>query len=172
MKWDEFPEGEEPEILTGISEPCNEGKHGECPGHAESEEHGGQTVFCVCDCHRVREEDLPPELRADAGDPRYPDYPIVPHNVLEGAEDCDGCFIARDGADGQADIKCNACGFVVATVPRAEVAAKLAAIVGGKVTWATCPHCGQANSFPGFSQMLAYVCQHCGQGVDATPRIQ
>ena len=53
LEWVEFPEGEEPEILTGISGPCNEGKHEECPGFAPSEEHGGQTVFCVCQCHKV-----------------------------------------------------------------------------------------------------------------------
>ena len=35
-----------------------------------------------------------------------------------------------------------------------------------------CPHCGELNVFPGFEQILAYVCQHCEQGVDATPPVQ
>ena len=53
MEWREFPEGEEPVVLTAISSLCNDGKHDQCPGHAESEEHGGEIVFCVCSCHRA-----------------------------------------------------------------------------------------------------------------------
>jgi hypothetical protein len=56
MEWQEFPEGDEPEILTGVSEPCDAGNHAECPGHAPSDEHGGQTVFCICPCHQVPAE--------------------------------------------------------------------------------------------------------------------
>jgi hypothetical protein len=37
---------------------------------------------------------------------------------------------------------------------------------------ARCPHCGEMNAFPGFSEIFAYVCNHCGLGVDATPRLQ
>lgn len=29
---------------------------------------------------------------------------------------------------------------------------------------ATCPHCGQENVFPGFSEMFAFICQHCEKG--------
>lgn len=54
MEWHEFPEGEEPEVLTSISSFCNEGKHDQCRGHSEAEEHGGQIVFCICPCHEVR----------------------------------------------------------------------------------------------------------------------
>lgn len=50
LEWHEFPEGEEPEVLTGISTFCDEGKHAECPGHGE---HEGELVFCICWCHRV-----------------------------------------------------------------------------------------------------------------------
>jgi hypothetical protein len=56
MEWHEFPEGEEPEVPTGISILCDEGRHTECPGHATSEEHGGETVFCLCPCHQVPHE--------------------------------------------------------------------------------------------------------------------
>ena len=38
MDWREFPEGDEPEVLTEISILCDEGKRAECPGHAKSEE--------------------------------------------------------------------------------------------------------------------------------------
>lgn len=56
MEWHEFPEGEQPRVLTGVSGFCDEGKHTECPGHAKSDEHGGQTVFCICPCHQVPSE--------------------------------------------------------------------------------------------------------------------
>jgi uncharacterized protein (DUF983 family) len=29
----------------------------------------------------------------------------------------------------------------------------------------TCSHCGELNTFPGFSSMEAYTCRHCGVGV-------
>jgi hypothetical protein len=63
MERHEFPEGEEPEVLTAILNECEQGKHDECPGYAQSDAHGGETVFCVCQCHRVQPEDLPYELR-------------------------------------------------------------------------------------------------------------
>lgn len=53
MEWHEFPEGEEPVILTGVSNFCSEGKHAECPGLAK---HGGETIFCICNCHEVPHE--------------------------------------------------------------------------------------------------------------------
>jgi hypothetical protein len=55
-EWHEFPEGEEPQVLTAVLKFCSEGKHGDCPGHASSEEDGGGTVFCVCPCHQVPHE--------------------------------------------------------------------------------------------------------------------
>jgi hypothetical protein len=56
MEWQEFSEEEEPEVLTGISILCDEGRHLECPGHAKSEEHGDDTVVCLCSCHRMAGE--------------------------------------------------------------------------------------------------------------------
>ena len=53
MEWQKFPEGEEMEALVGISVFCDEGKHSECLGYAKSEEHGGETFFCICACHKV-----------------------------------------------------------------------------------------------------------------------
>jgi hypothetical protein len=50
LDWHEFPEGEGPRVMTGISTACNEEKHEECPGHGE---HEGQQIFCVCSCHKV-----------------------------------------------------------------------------------------------------------------------
>jgi uncharacterized protein (DUF983 family) len=28
-----------------------------------------------------------------------------------------------------------------------------------------CPHCGAVNLFPGFTEMKAFVCKECGEGV-------
>jgi hypothetical protein len=30
-----------------------------------------------------------------------------------------------------------------------------------------CPHCGNVNIFPGFTEMIAYTCQECGRAVGA-----
>ena len=56
MDWHCFLEGEEPVVLTTILPHCDEGRHDECPGFMESEEHGGEPIFCVCWCHRVAPE--------------------------------------------------------------------------------------------------------------------
>ncbi len=50
LEWHEFPEGEGPVVLTGLSTVCTDGKHEECPGHGE---HEGQVIFCVCTCHQL-----------------------------------------------------------------------------------------------------------------------
>lgn len=52
MERHEFPEGEEPEILTGISGACDMGHHEQCPGIGERD---GEPMFCVCECHKVKE---------------------------------------------------------------------------------------------------------------------
>jgi hypothetical protein len=28
-----------------------------------------------------------------------------------------------------------------------------------------CPHCGKVNRIDGFSEVFAFVCRYCGQGV-------
>jgi hypothetical protein len=55
-----FSEGEEPEFQTGISPECQRGECGQCPGLGD---HEGKPMFCVHDCHRIPESELPPELR-------------------------------------------------------------------------------------------------------------
>ena len=50
--------------------------------------------------------------------------------------------------------------------PRLRKPAEISAIS------ARCPHCGDLNVFPHFDQILAYVCQHCGEGVVASPPVQ
>jgi|SwirhisoilCB1_FD_contig_31_3641817_length_691_multi_2_in_0_out_0_1 hypothetical protein len=45
----DFPEAANPRLLTGISDPCRDSKHEDCPGHGE---YKGETVLCNCVCHR------------------------------------------------------------------------------------------------------------------------
>ena len=54
---------------------------------------------------------------------------------------------------------CNECG---ATVSKEDVARL---VLEMESTDETCPHCGKLNHIEGFSQVLAFVCRHCAQGV-------
>jgi hypothetical protein len=51
MDWDEYPEGEDPEALTGISGMCSEGNHLSCGGIVALEGREGEVGRCVCPCH-------------------------------------------------------------------------------------------------------------------------
>ena len=48
-----FPEGEEPEVLTSISEECQAGRCEQCPGVFHLEDYGDQPIFCVHWCHEA-----------------------------------------------------------------------------------------------------------------------
>jgi hypothetical protein len=63
-----------------------------------------------------------------------------------------------------ADIVRNECGTVVRGVLAAELRKtfdemELALDLATEI----CPHCGGANLFPGFSEMLTYTCKQCGK---------
>jgi hypothetical protein len=53
MERHEFPEGEEPDVLMGISPECEAGRHAECTGIGEIEE---EPFFCASQCHEVPRE--------------------------------------------------------------------------------------------------------------------
>jgi hypothetical protein len=62
---------------------------------------------------------------------------------------------------------CNECGQVLRAMPAAELAQALNELeLSLELTSALCPHCGAVNLFPGFSQILAFDCEECGQGVN------
>ena len=44
----------------------------------------------------------------------------------------------------------------------------LKGLLGLECATATCPHCGKVNTFPGFTNVSAYVCAECGKAVGAT----
>jgi DNA-directed RNA polymerase subunit RPC12/RpoP len=93
--------------------------------------------------------------------------PILPHSDF-GDPDCCGTLwpLERPGQPGTADIICNECDAVVRTVPTADLQRTLDEMESTlEVASAKCPHCGAVNLFPGFTQMLAYVCTECGEPV-------
>jgi hypothetical protein len=79
----------------------------------------------------------------------------------------------RDASDGTEyfEFVCNTCHSVLLTFQRLGTQ-RDEAKPPRPVTSARCPHCGDLNIFPVFDAIFAYVCQHCGQGVDATPPAQ
>ena len=149
VDWHEFPEGEEPELLTGISIFCQVDKHEECPGPYRVPEHGDETVFCVCSCHRVSSE--------------REQWPIIGHADI-GDPDCPGCIGPVIRGD-VADITCNECGTVVRSVPFADLQRTYDEIELSLDATATemCPHCGNVNIFTGWASMMAYTCRGCGK---------
>jgi DNA-directed RNA polymerase subunit RPC12/RpoP len=89
---------------------------------------------------------------------------IVPHGIAPGVECC-GCIVAVV-EDKNVELQCNECGAVLGVI-QIDVLRGLLGLDAAKVT---CPHCGKLNTFPGFSKMLTYICQHCGKTVDASER--
>src|SRR5215203_1954911 len=90
-------------------------------------------------------------------------YPIVAHSDI-GDPDCCGCVfpVFREN---EADITCNECGAIIKTIPAHQaVDALMEMALAQESCTATCPGCGQENIFPGFSEMFAFICQHCGKG--------
>ena len=60
---------------------------------------------------------------------------------------------------------CNECGAVVGMVNLSI----LTQLLGLECAKATCPYCGKANAFPGFTEVELYTCQHRGRGVEPAP---
>jgi hypothetical protein len=73
----------------------------------------------------------------------------------------------------QADLVRNDCGAVTHILPGDEVEATVLrmAMAGGMCS-ETCPHCGEVNTFPGWTSIDAYTCRHCGEGVVVPTRAQ
>jgi predicted RNA-binding Zn-ribbon protein involved in translation (DUF1610 family) len=81
--------------------------------------------------------------------------PIIPHSDF--GVDCCGCLIEVVGE--QSEFLCNECGGVI---PPADVHR---AVMEMESTEATCPHCGWVNHIDGFSEVHAFTCRYCGEGV-------
>lgn len=84
--------------------------------------------------------------------------PVVPHRLC--GVKCLGCIIAAV-EDGNVELRCNCCGAVVGVVQ----AGIMEGLLGLDCAEATCPHCGQVNTFSDLGEALAYICEHCGKSV-------
>ena len=82
--------------------------------------------------------------------------PLIPHCDLD--PECCGCICEVMEEDGPRFV-CNECG---ATVPKEDVAR---IVLEMEFCEATCPHCGKVNHIDGFSEVFAFRCRFCGEGV-------
>jgi hypothetical protein len=90
--------------------------------------------------------------------------PIIPHSDF-GDPDCCGCLFGVAQGD-LAEIVCNECRVVVRTVPASDLQRTLDEMeLEGDVASAVCPHCGATHLAPGFSMLMAFVCDNCGKVV-------
>ena len=97
--------------------------------------------------------------------------PILAHSDQGGPPDCCGCLVADVEGD-QTDIVCNECGIVIRTLPTADVERFMGELLmQGSICTARCPHCGDVSTFPGFSSMIFYTCQHCGEAVTVEEKV-
>src|SRR5215471_14879315 len=88
----------------------------------------------------------------------------LPHSSF-GEPDCCGCLNGRVLGD-SAEILCNECGTVVRMLPADKLRQAFTEMeLTLDLCSSLCPHCGATNLFPGFSQILAFACQECGQAV-------
>jgi predicted RNA-binding Zn-ribbon protein involved in translation (DUF1610 family) len=91
----------------------------------------------------------------------------IPHG-----ENCCGCLTAVKRGT-RAEIICNECGDVICAVAPEEVDQVLLELVRTQQACsAMCPHCGSVNIFPGMSEIRAYVCSQCGEGVSVETTVQ
>jgi hypothetical protein len=54
----EFAPGEEPRVLTSVSEQCQDGECEKCPGIFRLPEYGDRQIFCIHDCHKKSNQDV------------------------------------------------------------------------------------------------------------------
>ena len=87
---------------------------------------------------------------------------LLPHADF-GDPECCGCLHGIINGD-LAHIECNECGQVLRRVRAAYLEKTFAEMESSlDVDSAVCPYCGTENSFPGFSRVQAFICQHCGR---------
>jgi predicted RNA-binding Zn-ribbon protein involved in translation (DUF1610 family) len=87
----------------------------------------------------------------------------IPH-ADHGDPECCGCLMTRAPLEGVVDVVCNECGKLIGQCSVRDVKGYLRELAGEVIT-DSCPHCGEANHFPGFDQILAYLCHECGEPV-------
>jgi hypothetical protein len=93
---------------------------------------------------------------------------LIPHSE-HGAPDCPGAIWPLSHEDNAelVDFWCNDCDALMKTVAPSEVTRTIEEmrLDKGAGVAAFCNHCGQISEFPGYSEMFAFVCRHCGESV-------
>lgn len=97
-------------------------------------------------------------VRRDINDRRS-----FPHERVTPGVDCCECLFVLASGD-QVEIVCNECGAVTRAVAVGDVERVMSELAQtDTICSARCPHCGEVNTFPGFSTIEASVCSHCGE---------
>jgi hypothetical protein len=87
---------------------------------------------------------------------------VLPHSSF-GSPDCDGCLNGIVRGD-QADIICNGCYAIVRKVSASELERTFTEMeLSLDFASAVCPHCGAIHLAPGFSELMAFLCDNCGE---------
>ena len=90
---------------------------------------------------------------------------FIPHADF-GDPECCG-FLQGVTIGSEAEIECNECGAVIRSVPVNDLQRTLQEMEATlDVATAMCPHCRTVNLFPGFTEMLAFICKKCGRPVE------
>jgi hypothetical protein len=53
MQYTRFRDGEEPQVLTSISDECQTGECGKCRGIFKRDDYPDESIFCVHECHKA-----------------------------------------------------------------------------------------------------------------------
>jgi hypothetical protein len=86
----------------------------------------------------------------------------LPHSEF-GDPECCGCLDGHVRGD-ESDIICNECGVLIGTVPTKNLEKALNDMeLTLDFCTQICRHCGKASVISGFTMMLAYTCQECGE---------
>lgn len=89
---------------------------------------------------------------------------VIPHSDF-GDPDCCGCLNGIVRGD-EGDIVCNECEAIIRRVPATELQRTLDEMeLTLDIASAQCPHCGATHLAPGFSELIAFVCDKCGEVV-------
>jgi hypothetical protein len=100
--------------------------------------------------------------------PERPRGPIIPHADF-GDHDCCGCLFGFVRGE-EAEIRYNECNALIRTVLAQDLQRTLTEMeLKGDVASAICPHCGAVYLAPGFSRLIAFVCDGCGKAVTKIP---
>ena len=92
---------------------------------------------------------------------------MLPHSSF-GDPGCCGCLNGVIRGE-SADIVCNECGAILKTIPADQLKRVFHEMeLSLDLASAICPYCGAAHIAPGMSELHAFVCENCGQGVTLT----